>query len=62
MRNLRNFFEFRKRLGDFVPKVDSGRGGQTGEVFDEFFGNGKELETEKLEKRKNFVIERGANS
>jgi hypothetical protein len=45
--------------GDFVPRVDSSKADQTGEEVEEFFGFGRNLETEKLEKRKYFVIETG---
>jgi hypothetical protein len=59
MKRLTIFLNFGLGYGDFVPRVDSSKGDQTGEEVEEFFACEKKLETEKLEKRKVFVMERG---
>ena len=42
--------------------MDSSRGDQTGEEVEEFFGFEEKLETEKLEKRNEIVIDKRRNS
>ena len=56
------FLNFGLGYGDFVTKVDSSKGDQTGEEVEEFFGFEKKLETEKLEKPKEIVIDKRKNS
>ena len=52
MKRLTIFLNFGLGYGDFVPRVDSSKGDQTGEEVEEFDGFEKKLETEKLEKPK----------
>ena len=59
MKRSSEFLNFGLGYGDFVPRVDSSSAGQTGEEVEEFDGYEKKRETEKLEKRKNFVMETG---
>ena len=56
------FLNFGLGYGDFVPRVDSSKGDQTGEEVEEFDGFEKKLETEKLEKPKEIVIDKRKNS
>ena len=56
------FLNFGLGYGDFVPRVDSSSADQTGEEAEEFFGFEEKLETEKLEKRKEIVIDKRKNS